>query len=46
MGVGTQKPVQFGIRLPFAGLPASPKAIAPVARQAESWGSTWCGSTT
>jgi hypothetical protein len=46
MSIGTQKPVQFGIRLPVAGLLTSPKAIARVAREAESWGTTWSGSTT
>jgi alkanesulfonate monooxygenase SsuD/methylene tetrahydromethanopterin reductase-like flavin-dependent oxidoreductase (luciferase family) len=38
MSIGTHKPVQFGIRLPVAGLLASPKAIARVAREAEKLG--------
>jgi hypothetical protein len=38
MSRGTQKPVQFGIRLPVAGLLASPKAIARVAREPEKLG--------
>jgi alkanesulfonate monooxygenase SsuD/methylene tetrahydromethanopterin reductase-like flavin-dependent oxidoreductase (luciferase family) len=38
MSTGTQKPVQFGVRLPVVGPLASPKAIARVAREAEQLG--------
>ena len=38
MSIGTQKPVQFGIRLPVAWPLATPKAIARVAREAEKLG--------
>jgi alkanesulfonate monooxygenase SsuD/methylene tetrahydromethanopterin reductase-like flavin-dependent oxidoreductase (luciferase family) len=38
MSTGTQKPVQFGIRLPVAGPLASPQAITRVAREAERLG--------
>lgn len=38
MSIGPQRPVQFEIRLPVAGLLASPKAIVRVARGAEKLG--------
>lgn len=38
MNTGTQKPVQFGIRLPVVGPLASPGAITRVAREAEQLG--------
>src|SRR5450759_49179 len=38
MTTASQKPVQFGIRLPVAGPLASPEAITRVAREAETLG--------